>query len=1238
MSLPSFSIPSLKTLKKSKSEKLKYISEQNFEIINIKQIGNYKLGQEIGSGAFGKVILAKHIPTEEKVAIKILNKSILNQTPADYQLVKKELSILKIVKHKNIVRLYEILETPRHIFIVMEYCEGGDIMNYILNRKRLTEFESLKYFHQLINALYYLHSQNIAHRDIKIDNLLLDSNFDLKLIDFGLSTKYKDDELLNQPCGTIVYAAPEVLNYQDYHGMLADVWSCGIVLYGMLSGFLPFGDSDDEINKKKILEGRIKMPSYFSEGAKNLLRHMLDVNPLTRYTLEDIMQHPWFNKKKFKIIPGIIVGINWIPVDEKILDLCVSYNLDRDKVKNSIIYNKFNAESAIYYLLVQKMKKMGNDSVSDLCSKKYIDYMLDEGNDILNYNITTENNDFNWEKNNYSNNSKIEHINDLKRFNNFVHSDNDMAKYLNTNFQRDNKKFINIENNFKNNIIIFDDRKERNEISRNNATQRINLPEKLFKTNYLDFAEEHDFYNEIIDKNTIETDRLINKGKLIVGKKLDLIQNKKEKIKKKIINIRSKNFPLDKFLNKKHFKTIEIDNKNNLNKEFIKNVKAINKMNIINKNNNRNYLALKSLELNENNLNFNSTFNTKNNINHVHKKNIGEISQKKGEYFKVTKNKDIKIQNANKNENLNNTHMLSKDNNRSYFKKSKITNPVINIPLLNITNKINLNEPYKKIVKKKKIDLNMNGNNTNNNDTNRTFKNKSEEKRKIINTQRNNVSTYKKILINILKKKSNIPTINLKKEKNLKKEPLQIKKITNYTEREKYILNVSSNNDIKLNKSGIMNLIDNFNLKNQNSILNKNKDINNTIINNKIKNNFYFNNKIPLGQNDNISNGNNTNRISTKRIIYNLKDNNLKSLNFNFKNKIKKLNLKNIDILNKSKANQNRINKGNKIILTNIKKNNQILSRNQNNLNHFNEINIFDNNEKCNTSRISVKLRNKKIAKINLNKNILNSQLNNISESSLFNNILTKQEKTIFMQDKKKFKINSFSRLGIDPILKSNKISNMNKLRNTNAESSVGVFRKKSPFQIRDLSDSPKQKYLNEKTRKNRIPWKIKRKGIDDKLDPINIYDKYIKKIKMDKNNPFKNKNYLKNFDVNSHQVKFNKNKLFEKNNNKNINPKLFIKNELNTYLNNFNNSSILSENNLNNINQINNLKLSNKRDLININKKVVNSYQDKKNVKEKFIKYRNINLPIESKKKINSKYNNETYLTLNNYNKKNFI
>ena len=348
----------------------------------IKQIGNYRLGEEIGSGAFGKVILGLHIITGEKVAIKILDKLILNQTPEDYILVKQELNILKIVKHKYIVQLYEILETPQHIFIIMEYCEGQDIMDYILTRSRLSEDESLKYFQQLINALYYLHDQNITHRDIKIDNLLLDRNLDLKLIDFGLSTKYRDDRLLSQPCGTVVYAAPEVLDCREYHGMLADVWSSGIVLFGMLSGFLPFGDPDDEINKKLILKGKINFPNFLSREVKDLLKHMLDINPLNRYTLEDIIAHPWFNKKKYKLIPGIVIGIHKIPVDEKIVNLCVTYNVDKDKVRNSVINNKFNTESALYYLLVKKLKACGNDSVSDFCSNNFIKYIYDERNKL----------------------------------------------------------------------------------------------------------------------------------------------------------------------------------------------------------------------------------------------------------------------------------------------------------------------------------------------------------------------------------------------------------------------------------------------------------------------------------------------------------------------------------------------------------------------------------------------------------------------------------------------------------------------------------------------------------------------------------------------------------------------------------------------------------------------------------------------------------------------------------------
>ena len=346
----------------------------------LKQIGDYTLGTELGSGAFGKVVLGKHIQTNEPVAIKILDKMILSHTPDDYQSVKQEINILKSVKHKHIVQLYDVLQTPRHIFIIMEYCEGKDLLDYILTKSKLSEEESLKYFHQLINALFYLHSQNIAHRDIKIDNMLLDRNRDLKLVDFGLSTKYPDDNLLDQPCGTVVYAAPEVLQGREYHGMLADVWSSGIVLYGMLSGYLPFGDQDDEVNRINIISGKITYPSYFSNCVKDLLMHMLDLDPMTRYTLQEVRAHPWFNLIDYKLIPGIIIGYNVIPVDEKILDLCVTYNCDKDKVRESIINNKYNSDSALYYLLIKKLQKKGFHSVSDFCSEEFINFVLDDNN------------------------------------------------------------------------------------------------------------------------------------------------------------------------------------------------------------------------------------------------------------------------------------------------------------------------------------------------------------------------------------------------------------------------------------------------------------------------------------------------------------------------------------------------------------------------------------------------------------------------------------------------------------------------------------------------------------------------------------------------------------------------------------------------------------------------------------------------------------------------------------------
>ncbi len=370
---------------------------------HIKQIGNYKLESELGSGAFGKVVLAEHIPTNEKVAIKILDKIILSQTPEDLELVKQEMTILRIVKHKYIAQLYEILETPQHYFIIMEYCEGGDLLEYILHKTRLSEQESQKIFRQLINTLFYLHSQKISHRDIKIDNMLLDKNKNLKLVDFGLSTKYSDEIYLNQPCGTVVYAAPEVLEGNSYHGMLCDVWSSGIVLYGMLSGFLPFGDNDEEVNKKNVLKGKIKYPEIIPELAVDLLKKMLCKNQNERFTLQDIKEHPWFNMNfnnngnNFCMIPGIIVGFNKIPVDEKILNMCENYEGNcKSKIKKSVVDNKNNEDTALYYLLVKKLAREGKTSVSDLCSQKFINFINDErnivGKDVRNKNKNYNNN------------------------------------------------------------------------------------------------------------------------------------------------------------------------------------------------------------------------------------------------------------------------------------------------------------------------------------------------------------------------------------------------------------------------------------------------------------------------------------------------------------------------------------------------------------------------------------------------------------------------------------------------------------------------------------------------------------------------------------------------------------------------------------------------------------------------------------------------------------------------------
>ena len=196
----------------------------------------------------------------------------------------------------------------------MEFLSGGELYEYINAKKRLNEKEALKFFQQIVSGLEYIHQLNISHRDLKPENLLIDSKRNLKIVDFGLSNIYKEDEYLKSPCGSPCYAPPEMIAGKIYSGRISDIWSIGIILFTMICGYLPFDEEDNYVLYKKILEGKYEFPDFISESAKDLIRNILNIDPSTRYSLEQIKQHSWFNELKYNSIQGILVTKHIIPV------------------------------------------------------------------------------------------------------------------------------------------------------------------------------------------------------------------------------------------------------------------------------------------------------------------------------------------------------------------------------------------------------------------------------------------------------------------------------------------------------------------------------------------------------------------------------------------------------------------------------------------------------------------------------------------------------------------------------------------------------------------------------------------------------------------------------------------------------------------------------------------------------------------------------------------------------------
>ena len=286
-----------------------YSSHSNNDYRN-NYIGDYIIKETIGNGTFSKVKLGINKYTNEKVAIKLLEKKKITEKK-DLERIFREMSIVKTLNHPNIIKTYEIFENEKYYYIIMDYCKGGELFDYIVKKGRLNEEETSFFFYQIINGLEYIHSKNIVHRDLKPENLLLTDKNKLKIIDFGLSNyfnlnKENKTKLLKTPCGSPCYAAPEMVSGNKYNGFKTDIWAIGIVLYAMIVGYLPFEDSDNDILFQKILDCDIEFPEFLNELSIDIIKKILNSNCDERYSISDIKRHQFYlnGKKIYESIFG----------------------------------------------------------------------------------------------------------------------------------------------------------------------------------------------------------------------------------------------------------------------------------------------------------------------------------------------------------------------------------------------------------------------------------------------------------------------------------------------------------------------------------------------------------------------------------------------------------------------------------------------------------------------------------------------------------------------------------------------------------------------------------------------------------------------------------------------------------------------------------------------------------------------------------------------------------------------